>query len=661
MSQERNWIRAAFAVFAVLCVALGLLLSPLPTPTGAQALSVHQIPQPTISIDPTSGYAGSLATVTGVYFPENFKVTVTIGSLYFGSALTDLSGQFTLTSVIPALEPGQHKVVAQYVGGTASTAFTVLEPPGTPTPTPSQGDICLTFQVEGCGSTTPSVGTHCYSRLWQLAISATPCTGWEFEQWIGDVADPYSPTTTVTATSGGTFTAVFVESESSGVEEHVATPGILDGPTTGEVDQALTYSWPYTLTSAGHPVQHCIDWGDGNVSAWMDSGVSDARVATHSWDEEGVYAVRAQARCAIHTSIHSAWSGEKWVTITTPHEEISAPSAPTGPSTGEENESLTFSTGNATSSLGHPLEYRFDWGDGDFSEWSSSTTASHSWSEADTYPIKAQARCAEHTYAVSEWSNSTSVAISIPEETISTPSRPSGPISGEAGQELSFQTEGAVSNLAHPVEYRFDWGDGTMSAWMEFGPFDTGWTPHSWGEEGDYAVRAQARCTIHTTIVSDWSEPKQVSISGPEDEDTGLPNGEGVVPTPRFALSNLEVTPAETEPGGNVTICVEAANVGEAAGTQQVSLLIDGEMECSQMLTLAAGETRVIPFTVSRDAVGSYTVAVEDLPGQFEVLTSTPGMRWYIVGGIVAGTSLVALLLLLLLLPALKRVARWVW
>jgi hypothetical protein len=152
-----------------------------------------------------------------------------------------------------------------------------------------------------------------------------------------------------------------------------------------------------------------------------------------------------------------------------------------------------------------------------------------------------------------------------------------------------------------------------------------------------------------------------VTVSASEDEDSDTSNGGSPGPIPRFVLSNLEVTPAETEPGGNVTISVEATNVGEIDGTQEVSLLIDGEIECAQMLTLAAGETRVIPFTVSRDAVGDYDVAVEDLPGQFEVAASTPGMRWYVVGGIVAGTSLLALLLLLLLLPALKRIVGWIW
>ena len=95
-------------------------------------------------------------------------------------------------------------------------------------------------------------------------------------------------------------------------------------------------------------------------------------------------------------------------------ETISTPEIPTGPSTGEVNQSLTYSTGGASSSLGHSLEYRFDWGDGSYSDWSPSTTASHSWSSQGTCVVRVQARCATHTSIVSGWSSGPSVNITPP-------------------------------------------------------------------------------------------------------------------------------------------------------------------------------------------------------------------------------------------------------
>lgn len=93
-------------------------------------------------------------------------------------------------------------------------------------------------------------------------------------------------------------------------------------------------------------------------------------------------------------------------------ETVSAPDTPSGPSGGDIGESLTYSTGGASSSEGHSIQYRFDWDDGSYSDWSSSTTAFHSWSSEGTYTVKAQARCTTHTSITSSWSDGKSVIIS---------------------------------------------------------------------------------------------------------------------------------------------------------------------------------------------------------------------------------------------------------
>lgn len=83
---------------------------------------------------------------------------------------------------------------------------------------------------------------------------------------------------------------------------------------------------------------------------------------------------------------------------------------PTGPSAGEVNQPLTFST-NASSNIAGSLEYRFDWGDGSYSGWSPSPSASHSWSNHGTYTVRAQAR---HPGVVSDWSGTRSVTVTLP-------------------------------------------------------------------------------------------------------------------------------------------------------------------------------------------------------------------------------------------------------
>ena len=50
-------------------------------------------------------------------------------------------------------------------------------------------------------------------------------------------------------------------------------------------------------------------------------------------------------------------------------ETISTPDKPGGPGTGQPRESLTYYAGGASSNLGHDIQYRFDWGDGNYSAW----------------------------------------------------------------------------------------------------------------------------------------------------------------------------------------------------------------------------------------------------------------------------------------------------
>ena len=47
-------------------------------------------------------------------------------------------------------------------------------------------------------------------------------------------------------------------------------------------------------------------------------------------------------------------------------------------------------------------------------------------------------------------------------ESVGTPGTAQGPATGETSELLDFTTTGSLSSLGHPVEYRFDWGDGAV-------------------------------------------------------------------------------------------------------------------------------------------------------------------------------------------------------
>jgi hypothetical protein len=97
-------------------------------------------------------------------------------------------------------------------------------------------------------------------------------------------------------------------------------------------------------------------------------------------------------------------------------ETVSIPNILTGPITGTTGVSYSYTTGGSTSSLGHSVQYQFDWGDGTNSGWLpvGTTSASHPWSSAGNYPVKTQARCATDTSVLSSWSSSISVNIGAP-------------------------------------------------------------------------------------------------------------------------------------------------------------------------------------------------------------------------------------------------------
>lgn len=74
---------------------------------------------------------------------------------------------------------------------------------------------------------------------------------------------------------------------------------------------------------------------------------------------------------------------------------------------------------------------------------------------------------------------------------------------GRVGHPLLYSAS-IDSNISGSPEYRFDWGDGRYSSWSSSQK-----ASHAWSEPGTYSVKAQAR---YPGIVSDWSEPKTVTI-----------------------------------------------------------------------------------------------------------------------------------------------------
>jgi hypothetical protein len=111
------------------------------------------------------------------------------------------------------------------------------------------------------------------------------------------------------------------------------------------------------------------------------------------------------------------------------------------------------------------------------------------------------------TYTFTNVTANHTITVTFTDEIISTPTPPSGPVRGVKGTSYTCATGGSSSSLEHPVEYRIDCGDGTYSDWLSTGIFSK-----IWSVSDTYTIKAQARCSLDTTVLSDWSEGITVDI-----------------------------------------------------------------------------------------------------------------------------------------------------
>jgi formylglycine-generating enzyme required for sulfatase activity len=92
-----------------------------------------------------------------------------------------------------------------------------------------------------------------------------------------------------------------------------------------------------------------------------------------------------------------------------------------------------------------------------------------------------------------------------------TPGVPASHSTSETGNPVTFfQARLALCTKAHPVAFRYVWGDGDTSLWLNGASHQ-----HTYRDSGIFIAKLQARCTADTSIVSDFSGSAQITVSGP--------------------------------------------------------------------------------------------------------------------------------------------------
>lgn len=82
------------------------------------------------------------------------------------------------------------------------------------------------------------------------------------------------------------------------------------------------------------------------------------------------------------------------------------------------------------------------------------------------------------------------------------------------------------------------------------------------------------------------------------------------IPQARLSVASIAANPTQVSPGQTVTISAVVTNSGNASGNYMVTLKINEMVDQSKQASLAAGESQVVSFPVSRNNAGNYNVDV---------------------------------------------------
>jgi hypothetical protein len=120
----------------------------------------------------------------------------------------------------------------------------------------------------------------------------------------------------------------------------------------------------------------------------------------------------------------------------------------------------------------------------------------------------------------------------------------------------------------------------------------------------------------------------------------------------KFEVSNLTVSPSQVQLNQEVAISVNVGNIGGKTSDYTLELKIDGVAKSSRQITVAAGNSQLVNFTVTGDTTGRHQVEISGLVGEFEV-TAAAGqtISWWLIGSILG----------LIVVLAIWSVVGWRW
>jgi peptidoglycan/xylan/chitin deacetylase (PgdA/CDA1 family) len=246
---------------------------------------------------------------------------------------------------------------------------------------------------------------------------------------------------------------------------------------------------------------HSLDSTIYNQSLTLRSTVPSSWSSVEVRQGKNVFTVNTLSEGAETVVYYNALPNMGTITLTPsgPLETVSAPSILSGTSAGTTGVSYVYSTGGSSSSLGHAVEYQFDWnGDGvtNLSSWGSATR-SNAWIVAGTYNVKVRARCITDTSVVSSWSSPIVVNIAPGSYTLTVNVTGSGSVTKSPNQ--AQYTSGTVVQLT-PVP---------ASGWVF-----SGWSGDLTGNTTPASLTMNTNKTVTATFVQAYTLTVNVTGSG---------------------------------------------------------------------------------------------------------------------------------------------------
>jgi len=125
-----------------------------------------------------------------------------------------------------------------------------------------------------------------------------------------------------------------------------------------------------------------------------------------------------------------------------------------------------------------------------------------------------------------------------------------------------------------------------------------------------------------------------------------------------FEVTDLSISSKSVTVGENITITAKVTNTKDTEETHLVELKLNGEVKDSQELTLGAGKSDNVSFTITADTPGDYLVELGDTSDLFTVKAMSfwaifPSWLWGIIVAIIV--VLLLLVILLTVVPSRRK------